>query len=144
MKTINAEVKPQTKEEKRQALRTQLDELTRDALDFDASYYLTEEDLDDGDLDTIMDKLQDAVNENAEILYYSRAIEFLSENDASLNRSLELVKEYGYSLEDLNSEKLAKQALELCQGRGGDQAAYRDNGEFRFFGGVFYFGNAVS
>lgn len=33
-------------------------------------------------------------------------------------------------------EKLAKQALELCQGRGGDQAAYRDNGEFRFFGGV--------
>ncbi len=33
-------------------------------------------------------------------------------------------------------EKLAKQALELCQGRGGDQAAYRENGEFRFFGGV--------
>lgn len=33
-------------------------------------------------------------------------------------------------------EKLAKQALELCQGRGGDQAAVRENGEFRFFGGV--------
>ncbi|MBQ8108198.1 MAG: DHH family phosphoesterase [Ruminococcus sp.] len=33
-------------------------------------------------------------------------------------------------------EKLAKQALELCQGRGGDQAAYRENGEFKFFGGV--------
>ena len=33
-------------------------------------------------------------------------------------------------------EKLAKQALELCQGRGGDQAAFRENGEFRFFGGV--------
>ena len=33
-------------------------------------------------------------------------------------------------------EKLAKQALELCQGRGGDQAAVRENGEFKFFGGV--------
>lgn len=33
-------------------------------------------------------------------------------------------------------ERLAKQALELCQGRGGDQAAVRENGEFRFFGGV--------
>ena len=40
----------------------------------------------------------------------------------------------GKSLEEC--EKLAKQALELCQGRGGDQAAYRENGEFRFFGGV--------
>lgn len=40
----------------------------------------------------------------------------------------------GKSLEEC--EKLAKQALELCQGRGGDQAAVRENGEFRFFGGV--------
>ncbi|MGN0593968.1 MAG: DHH family phosphoesterase [Hominimerdicola sp.] len=34
------------------------------------------------------------------------------------------------------SEKLAKQALELCLGRGGDQAAVRENGEFKFFGGI--------
>lgn len=34
------------------------------------------------------------------------------------------------------SEKLAKQALELCQGRGGDQAAVHEDGEFKFFGGV--------
>ena len=36
----------------------------------------------------------------------------------------------------INSEKLAKQALELCQGRGGDQAAVSEDGEFKFFGGV--------
>lgn len=35
-----------------------------------------------------------------------------------------------------DSEKLAKQALELCQGRGGDQAAVHEDGEFKFFGGV--------
>ena len=34
------------------------------------------------------------------------------------------------------SESLAKQALELCQGRGGDQAAVHEDGEFKFFGGV--------
>ena len=34
------------------------------------------------------------------------------------------------------SEKLARQALELCQGRGGDQAAVHEDGEFKFFGGV--------
>lgn len=34
------------------------------------------------------------------------------------------------------SERLAKQALELCLGRGGDQAAVKENGEFKFFGGI--------
>ncbi len=36
----------------------------------------------------------------------------------------------------ITSERLAKQALELCQGRGGDQAAVHEDGEFKFFGGV--------
>lgn len=36
----------------------------------------------------------------------------------------------------ISSEKLARQALELCQGRGGDQAAVSEDGEFKFFGGV--------
>ncbi len=34
------------------------------------------------------------------------------------------------------SERLARQALELCQGRGGDQAAVHEDGEYKFFGGV--------
>ncbi len=34
------------------------------------------------------------------------------------------------------SEKFARQALEMCLGRGGDQAAVKENGEFNFFGGL--------
>ena len=44
---------------------------------------------------------------NIEIIYYSRAIEYLSENDSSLIDSLELASEFGYSCENLNSEILA-------------------------------------
>ncbi len=34
------------------------------------------------------------------------------------------------------SEKFARQALEMCMGRGGDQAAVKEDGEFNFFGGL--------
>lgn len=42
-----------------------------------------------------------------EITYYSRAIEYLSENDSSLVDSLALANEYGLTLDKLNSETLA-------------------------------------
>jgi len=42
-----------------------------------------------------------------EITYYSTAIEFLKENDASLKISLELAQDFGYELKNLNSETLA-------------------------------------
>lgn len=44
---------------------------------------------------------------NIDIIYYSRAIEYLSENDPSLMESVELASEYGFSLSDINSELLA-------------------------------------
>lgn len=44
---------------------------------------------------------------NVEIIYYSNAIEYLKENDTSLNESLSLASEYGYTPENLNSEVLA-------------------------------------
>lgn len=34
------------------------------------------------------------------------------------------------------NERLARQALELCLGRGGDQAAVKENQEIKFFGGI--------
>ena len=34
------------------------------------------------------------------------------------------------------SEKMAKQALDMTQGRGGDQAAVKDDNDFQFFGGT--------
>lgn len=44
---------------------------------------------------------------NIEVIYYSDAIEYLSEYDPSLTESLELASDMGYSFEDLNSEVLA-------------------------------------
>ena len=44
---------------------------------------------------------------NIEIIYYHKAMEYLSENDFSLTESLELTYEYGFELKNLNSETLA-------------------------------------
>jgi len=55
----------------------------------------------------LMESLTEQINEE-EIIYYARAIEYLSENDASLNESIGIaVNELGYSAENLNSEVLA-------------------------------------
>lgn len=42
-----------------------------------------------------------------EVIYYSEAIKYLMENDPSLRESLEIANEFGYSVENLNSEILA-------------------------------------
>ena len=42
-----------------------------------------------------------------EIIYYSRAMEYLSENDASLMESLAIASDMGYDPVNLNSEILA-------------------------------------
>ena len=42
-----------------------------------------------------------------EIIYYSQAIAYLKEEDSSLNESLQLAIEYGFTLDNLNSETLA-------------------------------------
>jgi len=42
-----------------------------------------------------------------EIIYYSHAMNYLIENDASLKVSLNIAEEYGSSLESLSSESLA-------------------------------------
>ena len=44
---------------------------------------------------------------DVDIIYYSTAMEYLAENDASLKESLELANELGYSLDNLSSEVLA-------------------------------------
>lgn len=56
--------------------------------------------------DEFNDEIQTLINQS-EIIYYSRAIEYLSENDPSLNESLSLASELGYTTENLNSEILA-------------------------------------
>src|ERR1700753_1717421 len=58
------------------------------------------------DKEDMFEKLQDRVNEQ-DIIYYSKAMEYLSENDASLIESLGLAQELGYTAGKLNSELLA-------------------------------------
>ena len=52
------------------------------------------------------DKVNDAIMQE-EIIYYSEAIKYLMNEDASLCDSLDIASEYGYATEQLNSELLA-------------------------------------
>lgn len=95
-------------EQKKERIVKELDDLLQESgLCF--SDYLNESDLDDvRDADDLYNShIERAINESSDIIYYSRAMEYLQENDASLRRSLEIASEFGYPLEDLNSEKLA-------------------------------------
>jgi hypothetical protein len=57
--------------------------------------------------DWLIDFLRDSNFFYIDVMYYSNAIDYLSENDASLRESLEIADEYGYKCSDLNSEILA-------------------------------------
>ena len=80
-----------------------LKELVKDNnLDIDIDYIYDE----NKDFDQLNEDVIQYINESR-IIYYSKAIAYLSDNDASLYESLEIAKEYGYTIEDLNSELLA-------------------------------------
>lgn len=57
--------------------------------------------------DDLTELLDDSSAFDVEMIYYSKAIEYLSENDPSLRESMEIASEYGYEAKDLNSELLA-------------------------------------
>ena len=71
-------------------------------LDFLDVEYLTDIDNEDELRETIEERISEQ-----DIVYYARAMEYLSEHDNSLHDSLELAAEMGYYLQDLNSEILA-------------------------------------
>lgn len=56
---------------------------------------------------SIYEMIDDNGGFDIDIIYYSNAMEYLSNNDPSLGESLEIASEYGYSLSDINSEILA-------------------------------------
>ena len=68
-------------------------------------------DIDSIDYDYPFDSICDMINDNNgftfDVIYYSNAIDYLSENDPSLNESLGLAHEMGFTLDNLNSEVLA-------------------------------------
>lgn len=54
----------------------------------------------------LIEELRQQINKE-EVIYYSNAIEYLKENDASLKESLSIANELGYTIDNLNSEVLA-------------------------------------
>ena len=96
---------PQTKEERKEAILEQIKKIIFDNCDVE----IWADDLDGiNDTDDLYnDSVERAISEQTEIIYYSRAIEYLSENDPSLTESLAIALEFGYGPEDLNSERLA-------------------------------------
>ena len=64
----------------------------------------------------IREMLEDKNAFDTEIIFYSTAIAFLSENDPSLRDSLELAYDIGYDAKDLTSEVLATLlATDMCR-----------------------------
>ena len=71
--------------------------------------YLDSSDIFNNDFETseeIQSYIEDRITE-VEIIYYSNAMKFLSENDSSLGNSLEIADGMGYDLKSLSSELLA-------------------------------------
>lgn len=70
--------------------------------------YVTLDDIDfQNAFTSIYESIQDNGGFNIEIIYYSNAIQYLKENDSSLSDSIEIALNYGYTLENINSELLA-------------------------------------
>lgn len=55
----------------------------------------------------IEDRIRDNGGFDVEIIYYTKAIEYLSNEDPSLQESLEIAYECGYTTDNLDSELLA-------------------------------------
>jgi hypothetical protein len=61
----------------------------------------------DNPSESIFDMINDNGGFNVDIIYYSNAIEYLKRHDNCLTESIEIAIEYGYTLENINSELLA-------------------------------------
>ena len=77
-------------------------------IDITITDYVNAEDIDiENAYEYILEALQENGGFNVEIIYYARAMEYLKENDPSLQESLEIANDFGFSLDSLNSETLA-------------------------------------
>jgi len=74
------------------------------SIDIDLAYFADED-------HTCYEDLESAIEDdngfNVDIIYYSNAMKYLSENDASLSTSLSIAAEMGFATETLTSETLA-------------------------------------
>jgi|14_taG_2_1085336.scaffolds.fasta_scaffold94016_1 hypothetical protein len=103
---MNTQTETQTKEEK------QIDDLIKlfedYAEDIDINSILHYNDINDiNDSDDLYETIQDAGGFEIDIIYYYKAMEYLSDNDNSLYESVTIASEMGISTENINSELLA-------------------------------------
>jgi hypothetical protein len=90
-----------TRNEKIQNFINELDS----KIDIDLKYYCSTVDVES--FEDIEEAIENNGGFNIDIIYYSRAIEYLKENDVSLTESMSLAIDYGIKLENINSELLA-------------------------------------
>tara|TARA_R110002020_G_scaffold154676_1_gene334768 strand:+ start:135 stop:506 length:372 start_codon:yes stop_codon:yes gene_type:complete len=95
-------------ETKNKLIKDTLQGLTIKYLGDDATDYLSlSDELGEYDSNQIYDELRDNGFFDVEVIYYYKAMEYLTEHDTSLSESLEIASEMGLTLESLNSESLA-------------------------------------
>ena len=103
-------MKPYKLKKMETTLKTQIEEFLK-SLNIENLEIMDYVDIEDIDMnnafDSIYGQIDDAGGFNVEIIYYSNAIEYLSENDKSLMDSIGIALENGYTLENINSELLA-------------------------------------
>jgi len=89
-------------------LTTKFRELERKySLDIETIPYEYYDDFEDAkDFESYFEELKESTYQ-VECIYYSNAMNYLTEHDNSLSESLEIASEMGYEVEDLNSELLA-------------------------------------
>jgi len=75
--------------------------------DFCVNHYISDFDGIENFSDLISE-LDNAFEENSQIIYYSKAIEYLKDNDPSLMNALSLASDRGLTVDKLNSETLAQ------------------------------------
>lgn len=83
----------------------ELDKEARYDLDLECSYY------DELTFDEFMENVETGIYQT-EIIYYGKAMAFLTEEDNSLSESLEIADELGYETANINSELLATLLLQ--------------------------------
>lgn len=87
-------------------------------------------DLDEiNDFDELFSQIQENGGFDIDIIYYYNAMKYLSENDTSLQESLEIANEFGYETENLNSELLAS----LLASRNAISEFYELENEINYF-----------
>ena len=72
----------------------------------DNTDYLKDVDIDGDTPEEVIEYIEDRIREE-EVIYYRKAIKFLSEEDNSLMNSVDLATDMGYELKNINSELLA-------------------------------------